>query len=79
MLTIVSCLSSPNIFLRPKEKIVEATDAHSKFVNLEGDHLTIMNAFHEYLRKNMDVDWCFNKIQKQGKCVQSGSTSQCTF
>ena len=52
-------MSSPNVFLRPKDKIVEATDAHSKFTNSEGDHLTIMNAFHEYLRKNMDVDWCF--------------------
>lgn len=39
-------MSSPNIFLRPKDKLVEATDAHSKFVNLEGDHLTIMTAFH---------------------------------
>ena len=62
ILTIVSCMSSPNIFLRPKDKLVEATDAHSKFINLEGDHLTIMTAFHEYLRKNMDVDWCFKNF-----------------
>lgn len=52
-------MSSPNLFLRPKDKLAEATDAHSKFINLEGDHLTIMNAFHEYKRKNMDVDWCY--------------------
>jgi pre-mRNA-splicing factor ATP-dependent RNA helicase DHX15/PRP43 len=30
-----------------------------KFINLEGDHLTMMNAFYEYKRQNMDVDWCF--------------------
>jgi pre-mRNA-splicing factor ATP-dependent RNA helicase DHX15/PRP43 len=45
MLTIVAALSSPNIFLRPKDKMNEALDAHSKFINSEGDHLTFMNAF----------------------------------
>jgi pre-mRNA-splicing factor ATP-dependent RNA helicase DHX15/PRP43 len=62
ILTIVSCLSSPNLFLRPKEKLIEATDAHAKFTNLEGDHLTIMNAFHEYKRKNCDIDWCYKNF-----------------
>lgn len=33
VLTIVSCMSSPNVFLRPKEKLQEATDAHAKFIN----------------------------------------------
>jgi pre-mRNA-splicing factor ATP-dependent RNA helicase DHX15/PRP43 len=62
MLTLVSCMSSPNIFLRPKEKMAEATDAHAKFTHPEGDHLTIITTFHEYLRKNMDVDWCFKNF-----------------
>lgn len=39
--------------------MIEANDAHAKFINLEGDHLTMMNAFYEYKRQNMDVDWCF--------------------
>lgn len=62
VLTIVSCMSSPNVFLRPKQKLQEATDAHAKFINAEGDHITIMNAFHEYKRKNMDVDWCYKNF-----------------
>lgn len=41
---------------------MEANDAHAKFINLEGDHLTMMNAFHEYKRQNMDVDWCFQNF-----------------
>ena len=59
ILTIVACLNSPNIFLRPKDKMTEATDAHSKFISQDGDHLTLMNAFFEYKRKFQDVDWCF--------------------
>ena len=62
ILTIVACLNSPNIFLRPKEKQVEASDAHAKFVSQDGDHLTLMNAFFEYKRKNQDVDWCFKNF-----------------
>lgn len=45
ILAIVACLNAPNMFLRPKEKMIEASDAHSKFINLEGDHLTQMNVF----------------------------------
>ena len=33
IVTIVACLNSPNIFLRPKDKIGEATDQHKKFVS----------------------------------------------
>jgi pre-mRNA-splicing factor ATP-dependent RNA helicase DHX15/PRP43 len=62
IVTIVACLNAPNIFLRPKDKQGEASDAHAKFVSQEGDHLTLMNAFFEYRRKNQDVDWCFNNF-----------------
>lgn len=62
ILTIVACLNSPNLFLRPKDKLNEAQDAHAKFINQEGDHLTLMNAFFEYRRKNQDVDWCFKNF-----------------
>lgn len=40
----------------------EAADAHSKFISQDGDHLTLMNAFFEYKRKNQDVDWCFKNF-----------------
>jgi pre-mRNA-splicing factor ATP-dependent RNA helicase DHX15/PRP43 len=33
IVTIVACLNSPNIFLRPKDKQGEAADAHAKFVS----------------------------------------------
>ena len=53
------------MFLRPKDKMKEANDAHSKFINLEGDHLTYLNAFNEYKRQNQDVDWCFKNYLNQ--------------
>lgn len=45
ILAIVACLNAPNIFLRPKDKMAEAANEHAKFINQEGDHLTLMNAF----------------------------------
>lgn len=62
ILTIVACLNAPNIFLRPKNKMDEAQDAQKKFISQDGDHLTLMNAFFEYRRKNQDVDWCFQNF-----------------
>lgn len=59
ILTIVACLNAPNIFLRPKDKMLQAQDAQAKFISQDGDHITLMNAFFEYKRKNQDVDWCF--------------------
>lgn len=41
---------------------MEATDAHAKFISQDGDHITMMNTFFEYKRKNMDVDWCFKNF-----------------
>lgn len=38
--------------------MAKATDAHSKFISPHGDHITVMIAFHEYKKKNMDVAWC---------------------
>lgn len=42
--------------------MTEATDAHAKFISQDGDHLTILNAFFEYRRRNQDVDWCFKNF-----------------
>lgn len=62
ILSLVAILSVPNIFLRPKEAQIEADDARAKFIHQDGDHLTMLNAFHAYKQKNCDTDWCYKNF-----------------
>jgi pre-mRNA-splicing factor ATP-dependent RNA helicase DHX38/PRP16 len=48
MLTIVSMLSVPSIFYRPKERMEEADAAREKFNVPESDHLTLLNVFNQW-------------------------------
>lgn len=48
MLSIVALLSSPNIFMRPKEAAKAADEAKAQFAHEDGDHLTLLNAYHAY-------------------------------
>lgn len=50
MLTIVAVLSSESIFFVPNDRRELAIAAHAKFVSKHGDHLTILNVFHAFLR-----------------------------
>jgi pre-mRNA-splicing factor ATP-dependent RNA helicase DHX15/PRP43 len=59
ILTIVALLSTPNVFMRPKEAAREADEARNKFAHQDGDHLTMLNAFNAYMQKNGDADWCY--------------------
>ncbi|EGV62207.1 DUF1605-domain-containing protein [Yamadazyma tenuis ATCC 10573] len=48
ILIIVSMLSVPNIFYRPKERVNEADSAREKFVVGESDHLTLLNVYQQW-------------------------------
>lgn len=48
MLTIVSMLSVPSVFYRPKERLEEADAAREKFNVPESDHLTLLNVFNQW-------------------------------
>ena len=62
VLTIVSCLNVANIFLRPKDKMPEAIGQHAKFIHHDGDHLTLLNVFNEYIRKGSSSEWCYKNF-----------------
>lgn len=62
ILTIVALLSTPNVFMRPKEAAREADEARNKFAHQDGDHLTMLNAFNAYMQKNGDADWCYKSF-----------------
>lgn len=56
-LSIVAMMSVPQIFLRPKQKQHEADDAKAQFAHVDGDHLTLLNAYHAYKHHASDASW----------------------
>ncbi|KIL71099.1 hypothetical protein M378DRAFT_6935 [Amanita muscaria Koide BX008] len=57
MLTIVSMLSVPSVFYRPKERMEEADAAREKFNVPESDHLTLLNVFNQWKSHGHRDDW----------------------
>ena len=62
MLTIVALLSVPNIFMRPKEAAKAADEAKAQFAHADGDHLTMLNAYHAYMQSGESKDWCWDNF-----------------
>jgi len=58
VLSIISLLSVPNVFLRPKGCYDAADEARAKFSHQDGDHLTILNAFKAYNLHGGDEQFC---------------------
>jgi len=56
-LSIVAMMSVPNVFQRPKQKAREADEAKSQFAHVDGDHLTLLNAYHAFKHHGGDVIW----------------------
>ncbi|KAG1671776.1 hypothetical protein FOA52_000153 [Chlamydomonas sp. UWO 241] len=60
ILSIAACLSTPNMFLRPKEAAKAADEAKAKFTHIDGDHLTFLNVYHAWKSHNEDASWCYD-------------------
>jgi pre-mRNA-splicing factor ATP-dependent RNA helicase DHX38/PRP16 len=48
LLTIVSMLSVPSIFFRPKNREQESDAAREKFFVSESDHLTLLHVYQQW-------------------------------
>lgn len=57
MLTIVSMLSVPSIFFRPKGREQESDTAREKFYVPESDHLTYLHVYEQWKMHNYDQEW----------------------
>ena len=62
ILSIVALLSVPQVFMRPKESAKLADAAKAKFAHAEGDHLTLLNAYHAYVARGRDPNWCWENF-----------------
>ncbi|RFU36158.1 hypothetical protein B7463_g226, partial [Scytalidium lignicola] len=58
MLTIVSMLSVPNVFYRPKERMEESDAAREKFFVPESDHLTFLHVYSQWKANGFSDAWC---------------------
>ena len=57
VITIVSMLSVPSIFFRPKDKERESDAAREKFFIPESDHLTLLNVYEQWKINNYSAEW----------------------
>jgi pre-mRNA-splicing factor ATP-dependent RNA helicase DHX38/PRP16 len=58
MMTIVSMLSVPNVFYRPKERQEESDAAREKFFVPESDHLTLLHVYSQWRMHGFSDSWC---------------------
>jgi pre-mRNA-splicing factor ATP-dependent RNA helicase DHX38/PRP16 len=58
VLTVVSMLSVPSVFFRPKDRAEESDAAREKFFVPESDHLTLLNVYQQWKANQYRGDWC---------------------
>jgi pre-mRNA-splicing factor ATP-dependent RNA helicase DHX15/PRP43 len=61
-LSIVAMLSVPQVFTRPPEQRAPADEAKARFTHADGDHLTLLNAYHAFKQNGEDYDWCYQNF-----------------
>lgn len=63
VLTIVAMLSeSGSLFFRPKDKRIQANQAHQNFVRPGGDHFTLLNIFNEWVETAFSIAWTYENF-----------------
>ena len=58
IVTIVSMLSVPTVFFRPREKEELSDRAREKFCVPESDHLTLLNVYQQWKHNKHSPEWC---------------------
>ena len=62
VITIVSMLSVPSIFYRPRDKAQLADQKKAQFHHPEGDHLTLLTIYQAWKENNRSSNWCFENF-----------------
>ena len=64
IMSIVACMSVPQVFMRPKEAAKAADEAKAQFAHADGDHLTLLNAYAAYaaVSKADKKQWCWENF-----------------
>mmetsp|Transcript_17810 Transcript_17810/g.20587 ORF Transcript_17810/g.20587 Transcript_17810/m.20587 type:complete len:689 (-) Transcript_17810:3-2069(-) len=64
IVSIVSCMSVPQVFMRPRETAKAADEAKAQFAHQDGDHLTFLNAYAAYSAtpNSERRQWCWDNF-----------------
>lgn len=73
ILTIVACMSVPQIFMRPIDQAKSADEAKAQFAHPDGDHLTLLNAFqaYEYISEADRKKWCWDNFISERSMISA--------
>lgn len=61
---VVAMVEVPNVFVRPPRRQGEADQMREKFAHRDGDHLTLLNVFHAFLREHKSGIFCEHHFLK---------------
>ena len=73
IVSIVACLSVPQIFLRPRETAKQADEAKAQFAHPDSDHLTLLHAYNEYsmVPDNERKKWCWDNFISERSMINA--------
>ncbi|CUA68071.1 pre-mRNA-splicing factor ATP-dependent RNA helicase DHX15/PRP43 [Rhizoctonia solani] len=71
ILSIVAMLSVPNVWLRPNNQRKEADQAKAMLTVPDGDHLTLLNVYNNYVTNKDEKNWCWNNYLSQRALQQA--------
>jgi len=74
MLTITAMLSVPNVWLRPlNNRRSEADSAKASLTVPDGDHLTLLNVYNNYIRNMHDKHWAWTNYLSARALAQAAN------
>ena len=75
IVSIVACMSVPQIFLRPRESAKLADEAKAQFSQSDSDHLTLLNAFaaYELVPISERKKWCWDNFINERSMQSAGN------
>ncbi|KAG6850371.1 DEAH-box ATP-dependent RNA helicase prp43 [Arthromyces matolae] len=71
MLTITAMMSVPNVWLRPNNQRREADAAKQMLTVPDGDHLTLLNVYNQYITNKHDRNWAWTNYLSQRALMQA--------
>ena len=76
VLSMTAMLSVPNPFMRPRDVAKQADEAKAQFAHVDGDHLTLLNAYNAWKSKNMDQQWAYDNFLNNRSLTSADNVRQ---
>jgi pre-mRNA-splicing factor ATP-dependent RNA helicase DHX15/PRP43 len=76
ILTITAMLSVPNVWLRPNNQRKEADAAKALLTVPDGDHLTLLNVYNNYIQNQYDKNWAWNNYLSARALMQADNVRE---